>query len=286
MKHNYLIASIIIFTSSFAFASTSVETSGQIISVDYIAAVDQKLVCPENMVEIEGDYCPSVEQECLNVDKTIRNVNGFVRCLSFAPTKCLSEKKTHMHFCIDTYEASDKPGDIPPIMVSWVTAKSKCEADNKRLCIDNEWTLACEGPDILPYPYGYDRDSTACNIDHPQRAGFDASKSKMDEKTVAWLDQRVPSGYMDKCVSPYGVHDMTGNVDETVVNSSGRPYKSGLKGGHWVIGARNRCRPITLAHNEYFSNYESSYRCCKDILQIYSLLEQTDPFLYGDFISA
>lgn len=219
--------------------------------------------CPEDMVYVEGDFCPKVERTCIKVDKSVHNVNGYAKCDEFAPTKCLSEKKVHMSFCIDRYEASGKKGDVPPVMVSWDDGKRKCEAQGKKLCIDDQWTFACEGNEMLPYPYGYVRDSSACNIDHQQRPGFDASKAVMDEKTVAWLDQRVPSGSMPKCVSPFGVYDMTGNVDEATINSSGRPYKNALKGGHWIKGARAACRPATTAHNEYFANYESSYRCCK-----------------------
>ena len=193
-----------------------------------------------------------------------RNINGLVRCLQFAPSKCMSEHKIHMNYCIDKYEASDQEGDMPPIMITWAQAKRNCEQHNKRLCSDREWTLACEGPDILPYPYGLNRDSEACNIDKDQK-NVDVEHSKMNAKDVADLDQRVASGSMPNCVSAYGIYDMTGNVDEAVINSSGKPYKSALKGGHWVKGARNRCRPATLAHNEYFANYETSYRCCKDI---------------------
>ena len=223
--------------------------------------------CPDNMVEISGEYCPNVVQNCIKLDTNIHNVNGYVRCLEFAPTKCLSteKQKIKMHFCIDKYEASDNEGDIPPVMVSWNQAKLKCEADNKRLCYDREWTFACEGEEALPYPYGLIRDPSACNIDKLQRSGFDASRAKMDPQTIQWLDQRVPSGSMSKCVSTFGVYDMTGNVDEATINSYGKPYQNALKGGHWVLGARNRCRPSTVAHNESFANYESSYRCCKDI---------------------
>jgi formylglycine-generating enzyme len=65
------------------------------------------------------------------------------------------------------------------------------------------------------------------------------------------------------CVSSYGVHDMTGNVDEWVVNESGHPYKSGLKGGYWGP-VRTRCRPMTTAHNEDFNFYQIGFRCCSD----------------------
>src|SRR4029077_13301733 len=78
---------------------------------------------------------------------------------------------------------------------------------------------------------------------------------------VARLDQRDPSGSREACVSPYGVYDMTGNVDEWVVNESGRPFKSGLKGGSWGP-VRDRCRPMTTSHNEDFSFYQIGFRCC------------------------
>jgi sulfatase modifying factor 1 len=56
---------------------------------------------------------------------------------------------------------------------------------------------------------------------------------------------------------------MTGNVDEWVINETGKPYKSGLKGGYWGP-VRDRCRPMTIAHNEEFAYYQIGFRCCGD----------------------
>lgn len=218
--------------------------------------------CPEDMVEVEGDYCPEVEQTCIKVDKNIHNVNGYVKCDQFAPTKCKSKKRIHMHFCIDRYEWPNKKNINPSVMLTWNDMNRECGAQGKRICVDHEWSLSCEGPEIYPYPYGLVRDSNACNIDHPQKP--DADIGNMSKANVEYLWQGVPSGSMDKCVSPYGVHDMTGNVDESVVNSAGKPYKSAEMGGHWVKGARNRCRPMTIIHNEDFAFYEVGGRCCKD----------------------
>lgn len=220
--------------------------------------------CPDDMVEITGDFCPEVVQNCTNLDMTVHNVNGYVRCLEYGPTQCLSKTKVPMHFCMDKYEWPNQKDVKPAIMVSWYDMKKNCENDGKRLCVDHEWSMACEGNDIQPYPYGYKRDANACNIDHPQMPWFDASKANMTMEMALRLDQRVTSGSMEECVSSYGVHDMTGNVDEWVVNSSGSPYVSGLMGGHWVIGARNRCRPETLAHGPSTVYYEIGGRCCKD----------------------
>ena len=221
--------------------------------------------CPADMVEITGDFCPEVVQNCTNLDRSVHNVNGYVRCLEYAATQCLSKKTIPMHFCIDKYEWPNKEGEKPAIMVTWFDMKRNCEDNGKRICVDHEWSMACEGEDIKPYPYGYKRDATACNIDHPQKPWFDASKTNMTMEIALKLDQRVPSGSMEGCVSDYGVHDMTGNVDEWVVNSSGSPYVSGLMGGHWVKGARNRCRPETLAHGPIFEYYAAGGRCCKSL---------------------
>lgn len=222
----------------------------------------KELKCPLDMVEVEGDFCPNVEQTCLKVDKSIQNVNGYPKCDEFAPTKCLSKERIHMHFCIDRYEWPNQKGVNPTVMVTWNDMKRECGKLGKRICQDREWSQACEGPEMLPYPYGLIRDSNACNIDHPQKPNADITR--MDKANVEYLWQGQPSGSMPRCVSAYGVYDMTGNVDESVTHSDG-PYKSAEMGGHWVKGARNRCRPKTTVHGEDFAFYEIGGRCCKSL---------------------
>ena len=57
----------------------------------------------------------------------------------------------------------------------------------------------------------------------------------MQRVEVERLDQREASGARDRCVSPFGVHDMTGNVDEWVNSEEhkGKSQWAGLKGGAW-----------------------------------------------------
>jgi len=217
--------------------------------------------CPDDMVEVEGDFCPFVEQKCLRwLDPETK-----MRCAEFAPTQCAT-KTVKKHFCIDRFEYPNKPGSKPEIFVSWNTAAATCQSQGKRLCGESEWTLACEGQERLPYPYGYARNAEACNIDKPylipdeHLIGNPATR----DAELARLDQRELSGSRESCVSPYGVHDMTGNVDEWVVNESGHPYKSALKGGYWGP-VRTRCRPATTAHDENFQFYQVGFRCCGDM---------------------
>jgi len=171
--------------------------------------------CAEGMVLVEGDYCPQLGHVCL------KRLEGEVeRCAEYAAPPICDGPTQKKRFCIDRFEYPNLEGVRPAVMVSWHEAQDACEAEGKRLCTGSEWTLACEGSERVPYPYGYTRDSTACNIDRPH---LEVDAEALQEPRavaaeVARLDQRVPSGQMTRCKSPYGVQDMTGNVDEWVVN--------------------------------------------------------------------
>jgi formylglycine-generating enzyme len=219
--------------------------------------------CPEGMSEVEGDYCPALEQKCVRwMDPETAMPR---RCSEFAPTGACQGKTVKKHFCVDRFEYPNKVGEKPVVMKTWFEAADACKAQGKRLCGDSEWTLACEGQERLPYPYGYNRNSEACNIDkpHPDVNEKALANPATRDAEVARLWQGENSGSRESCVSPFGAYDMTGNVDEWVVNESGMPYKSGLKGGYWGP-VRDRCRPMTTAHYEQFAFYQIGFRCCAD----------------------
>jgi sulfatase modifying factor 1 len=222
--------------------------------------------CRDGMIEVEGEYCPDVEQKCL---RWIDPEGVFPRrCAEFEPTtKCIG-KPSKRHFCIDKYEWPNRAGENPVVMKTWYEAKDACAGAGKRLCGDSEWTVACEGSERLPYPYGYERSSEACNIDKPHpdvnEKALGSPDPSVRDAEAKRLWQGEPSGSRPSCVSPHGVFDMTGNVDEWVVNESGQPFRSGLKGGYWGP-VRDRCRPMTTVHSEGFSFYQIGFRCCADL---------------------
>lgn len=227
--------------------------------------------CPDDMVEIDGLYCPVEEQECLrwvdaagNITEPPFNTSG--RCGEWKnPVKCLIAA-VHKHYCIDRYEFPNKKGAVPQDWMSWYDVKNACSAESKRLCTRSEWDFAAEGTNWHPYPYGdgFHRNKSICNFDNAA-PGFDILKvaDPKSEEAETLRGLLVPSGSKEECVSDWGVHDMAGNIDEWVVNERGTPYVSGLMGGH-VFGVRNASRPMTDAHGPDFHWYETGGRCCKD----------------------
>ncbi|HEX2735283.1 MAG TPA: SUMF1/EgtB/PvdO family nonheme iron enzyme [Polyangiaceae bacterium] len=221
--------------------------------------------CPSGMVFIDGDYCSEVEHRCTKQWHSDANDKDI--CEDFEPwSKCVGGKE-HKSFCIDDYSWPNKVGERPEVMNNFYQAQVKCAAVGKRLCTESEWTMACEGPEMKPFPYGYVRDPNICNgdreWDHP-----DMNKvAKRDPHELARLWQGVRSGSQPYCVSDYGVHDLPGNDDEVVssetVSSSFRgKFDSVHTGGPWYKGVRNQCRPKIYTHNEGFYYYYLSFRCC------------------------
>ena len=225
------------------------------------AATASEPSCAADMVEVRGTFCPFLDQVCIK-----RPLAMSYRCSEYrAPSGSCQTGTSQKHFCIDKYEWPNRAGEPPVVMKNWYEARDACQSIGKRLCTQDEWTLACEGPEHLPYPYGYVRDATACNIDKAAIQVDESALKRPDRRAaeVARLWQGEASGSRPGCKSPFGVFDMTGNVDEWTVNETGNPHKSALKGGYWSW-VRGRCRAVTAGHEEDFRYYQIGWRCCGD----------------------
>jgi sulfatase modifying factor 1 len=231
-------------------------------------------LCPDGMIHIEGDFCPIVEQPCLEWANDYADPHQQeLRCLRFGPSTCESSHRVHMSYCMDQYEWPNTPGLFPTVMITYLQAERACTGLHLRLCTSNEWTFACEGPEMFPYPYGYERNNQTCNIDNPNTVNPNRRLLGSSNEQIALAEaQRVyraeRSGTRESCVSWSGVHDLTGNVDEWNTNPNGfrnhRPYYSNLKGGDWRF-VRTRCRPSTTSHGPSFRYYNIGWRCCSDM---------------------
>ena len=218
------------------------------------AAAPDAGACPPDMVLADGEYCPVVEQVCLRWMDT-GQYHDF-RCAEYKhPAKCTAPREKK-RFCIDREEWV-KPGDPLPIAEqSWTSAGEICASRAARLCLESEWQFACEGPDMHPYPYGdgFARDAKACNID----------RTDLGMPGEGLKDLRAPIAEYPHCLSPFGVHDMSGNVEEwTTLDKGVAPQRSSMKGAWWLPG-KNTCRAATTGHGEVYRGKQVGVRCCKD----------------------
>lgn len=221
--------------------------------------------CPADMVLVSGDYCTEVKHEC--VKEWYSDVNKKRVCEEFAPRSECVGQRVAKRFCVDKFAWPNVQGARPEVMNNFYQAQVKCAAVGKRLCTESEWTMACEGPEMLPFPYGYVRDTAKCNGDREWDNPDMVKVAKRDPEELARLWQGVPSGSQPMCVSGYGVYDMPGNNDEVAQSETSEPgfrgkYDSVTTGGPWYKGVRNQCRPKIYTHDEGFYYYYLGFRCC------------------------
>ena len=92
-----------------------------------------------------------------------------------------------------------KSRDLLPVTeVSWDDANKYCAWAGKRLPTESEWEMAARGTKGLEYPWGNEFDAKKMN----------RGQGREEEDAVA------PVGTYPADRSPYGVHDMAGNVSE------------------------------------------------------------------------
>lgn len=217
-------------------------------------AAELSLACPREMVLVEGQYCTEVVQSCARWldDETL----PFARCNEYhSPSRCIG-KRVAQRFCIDRYEYTAPGEQLPLNYQSFQSSNALCASLGKRLCTESEWNFACEGEEMRPYPYGFSRESK-CNQDRE-----DLYEPNPHRQILA--DRRERADARPECASPFGVYNLAGNMDESVRREGAEhvePFRNALKGGWWMP-ARNRCRPATTAHDDYYKDIQVGTRCC------------------------
>jgi hypothetical protein len=206
-------------------------------------------------------------------------------------------------FCVDRYEASlvemlgggeERPypfympveghkvravsekGVYPQGYISGKEAGAACKASGKRLCKPQEWKTACKGPDKLQYGYAGERHAGTCNDNGRSPIGFyfsaniasgtafNSNKIMNDPQLNQLPGTLAETGSHDGCTNGYGVYDMVGNIHEWVDDPNGT-----FQGGYYLDVEKNGdgCGYRTDAHEVWYHDYSTGFRCCSDIAQ-------------------
>jgi formylglycine-generating enzyme required for sulfatase activity len=158
--------------------------------------------------------------------------------------------------------------DHPLNCVSWRQAEGFCRWRGKRLPSEAEWEKAARGSDKRTYPWG--DAMITCDYAVTNETGQDGDKGCGAQGTA-------PVGSRPKGVSPYGVHDIVGNVWEWTADAyESPPGEPGVdpsddthrvgKGGCWGSGNPWNSR-ISWSHHypeSYGSNVRLGFRCAAD----------------------
>jgi formylglycine-generating enzyme len=220
-------------------------------------------LCPNDMRLVTGTHYDVMQHYCVTPEN-----DKDPHCYSYWPGFSAEEgEQREINVCMDQYEAPNKRGEKPYVMKSFKMAKSWCEKRRRRLCSEEEWETACEGPEKRPLAYGWSVNRKLCNSDKLWQP-FDAAKLSDPDEEVSKAElerlwQGSPSGKYLTCVSPFGIFDMMGNVEEWVTTRSARRHPGALMGGFWAKPWTG-CRGTNDAHEPTFAFYETGFRCCAD----------------------
>ncbi len=225
------------------------------------SALAAPFACPAGMKPIWGTHLEHLQRLCTDYRQG--------QCWRWFPDLHAGEgRSTPVAACMDELEWPNQRGTEPEVMVRFTEAESACRSVGKRLCTEFEWETACEGPEVLAFPYGNVHQPEACNNAKVYRPysgrALESKDQSVREKEVRRLFQGEPTGSRPRGVSSFGIADLVGNAEEWVKTSRPEwPHPSSLKGGYWSK-PWSGCRGTNDSHGPLFRFYETGFRCCAE----------------------
>lgn len=258
-----------------------------------------------------------VSSVATSVSDVISSASGFVSGI-LGSSDCPEGMARVGTFCIDKYEATlvnKNTGEawspyinpikeisnlkavsvagVPQGYIGLTHAAQACQNADKKLCTDTQWLQACAGSGGRRFPYGNEEIPGACNYDKPRPSvktrDCPNCQYSLEDPLVNQKYALAKTGAYNQCVTPEGVYDLTGNLQEWV--DDGNPAPSNKFGGGYygasllirnnqegitcsnlacfskVQGATNirGCGFQIVSHTAAQADYSLGFRCCVDL---------------------
>lgn len=166
------------------------------------------------------------------------------------------------------YDETREYAERPVVGVAWSGAQAYCEWAGKRLPTEAEWEYAARGNDGRRYPWG-DADPTAQLANTSKSWSYNFYKDRLE-----------PVGRHPDARSPFGIHDMAGNVWEWVADWYDAKYyarspennppgpRDGsmkvLRGGSWNFAGKYSRTSSRLRYEPRHRAADIGFRCAQD----------------------
>lgn len=224
---------------------------------------------PEHAVSLDAFYIDTYEttnaeyRAC--VEAGVCTPPAFQDC-------CAEPTNTEWPSLYPDYFTNPDFDDYPVTWLSFNQSATYCEWRGARLPTEAEWEKAARGTDGRTYPWGEEEP-------RPGLLNFMWGQGQFDERPAY---NTTPVGSYPEGVSPYGVHDMLGNVYEWVADYyapdayANSPYENptgpatgsnqiARGGSFWNQGFRQR---ITNRNHTYLppdvAHFDAGVRCAMD----------------------
>lgn len=220
-------------------------------------SVPATINCPDGMARVGEAFC---------ID---RYEAALVEVADNAPDHAWSPYHSPEHARV---RAVSRRNVVPQGYISMQQAQRACRASGKRLCREEEWVHACQGPRRTVFPYGNARQAGRCNENHarhPVVQLYGRTRSyiwdgvHMNDPQINQMPGTLAlTGAFEGCSNEFGVYDMVGNLHEWVADADGT-----FRGGYYMDTRLNGdgCHYATRAHDVSYHDYSTGFRCCADL---------------------